>query len=305
MIRFVVKRLFLFIPVLWAIITITFFLVRMAPGGPFDEERSWAPEVLEQIRARYNLDEPLHVQYADYLGGILRGDLGPSLHDPSRSVSEWIALRFPVSLELGLYGLAFALLIGLGAGIVAAVRPNTWSDQAPMALSMAGICIPNFVLGPVLVLVFAVWAGWLPVYGWAGPAHKILPAITLGAVYAAYIARLTRAGMLEVLSEDFIRTARAKGLGPAAVVLRHGLRGGLRPVVAYLGPAAANILTGSFVVETIFEVPGLGRKFVESALDRDYTMVMGTVIFFAGLIMLFNLLVDVVQAWMDPRLRHA
>ena len=304
MIRFISRRFLEFIPVLFAIVTITFFLVRLAPGGPFDAERQPSPEVLRQLQAHYNLDAPLFRQYTDYLGSLVRGDLGPSFRKPSHSVREWILMRIPVSLELGLYGLLVALSVGLTAGLIAVLRPNSWFDHAPMSLAMVGICIPNFVLGPLLVLVFSLWLGWLPVSGWNSFAHKILPSATLGAAYAAYIARLTRGGMLEILSQDFIRTARAKGVSEAGVLLRHGLRGGIQPVVAFLGPAIAGIMTGSFVVETIFQVPGLGREFVEAAFNRDYTMILGTVLVYAVLVMVLNLVADVVHAWLDPRLRH-
>jgi len=305
MARYVVRRLLEFIPVLFAIVTLTFFLVRLAPGGPFDSDKRVSPEALKRLEAHYHLDAPLYRQYLDYLGGVIRGDLGPSFKKSSRSVREWIVLRFPTSLELGIYGLLVALGIGLAAGIIASLKPNSLLDHVPMALAMVGICIPNFVLGPLLVLVFALWLDWLPVAGWNGPADKILPAVTLGAGYAAYIARLTRGGMMEILAQDFIRTARAKGLSEAQVVLKHGLRGGIQPVAAFLGPAAAGLLTGSFVVETIFQVPGLGREFVEAAFNRDYTMIIGTVLVYAALVMLLNLVADVAHAWLDPRIRNA
>ena len=304
MVRFVLRRLLQSIPVLFIIVTLTFFLVRLAPGGPFDSERALSPEALAQLRQEYNLDAPLYQQYVEYLWDLLHGDLGPSMKKPERTVAEWIALRLPVSLELGVYALALALLIGLTAGCIAALRPNTLNDYVPMSLAMAGICIPNFVLGPLLVLVFALKLEWFPVAGWAFPADKVLPSLTLGAIYAAYVARMTRGSLLSVLAQDFIRTARARGVSEAGVVLRHALRGALQPVVAFLGPAAAGLLTGSFVVEKIFQIPGLGREFVNAAFHRDYTMVMGTVLLFAVLIMLFNLAVDAVQAWLDPRLRH-
>lgn len=304
MTRYVFRRLLEFIPVLFVIVTMTFFLVRLAPGGPFSAEKNLSETALRQIEAKYNLDAPLYEQYFDYLKGLLRGDLGPSLKRESRTVAEWILLKFPVSLELGVYGLIVALSIGLIAGLLAAMRPNSWLDYASMSFAMAGICIPNFVLGPLLVLVFAVWLGWLPVAMWETPADKILPAITLGAMYAAYIARLTRGSLLEVLSQDFIRTARAKGLRETRVLVRHALPGALQPVVAFLGPAAAGLITGSFVVENIFRVPGLGMEFIKAALNRDYTMIMGTVLVFAVLVMTFNLVVDVAQAWIDPRVRH-
>lgn len=305
MIRFILKRLATFIPVLLAIITITFCMVRIAPGGPFSEERKVPEEVLRQLEKTYNLDAPLYRQYLDYIGGVLQGDLGPSFKKPSRTVREWVVLRLPVSLELGAYALLVALCIGLPAGIIAASRPNSAQDYVPMSMAMAGICIPNFVLGPLLVLVFSLWLGWLPVTGWDTPAEKILPSLTLGAVYAAYVARLTRGGMLEVMGQDYIRTARAKGLSETAVVLKHAVRGGLLPVVAYLGPATAALLTGSFVIEKIFQIPGLGREFVEAAFNRDYTMIMGTVLVYATLVLVLNLVADVVHAWLDPRVRMA
>ena len=303
MIRFLLRRLLGMIPVLWIIVTIVFFLVRLAPGGPFDSERTVSDEVLKNLNAYYHLDEPLYKQYGRYLGALAHGDLGPSFKNASYSVNELILLGFPVSLELGAYALLIAIAVGLSTGIAASRAPNTWRDHAPMALAMAGICIPAFVLGPLLVLVFGLKLGWLPVAGWEGPASKILPSITLGAAYAAYIARLTRGGMLEVLTEDFIRTARAKGLTEGRIVLRHALRGGIQPVISFLGPAAAGLLSGSFVVETIFQTPGLGRFFVQAAFNRDYTMILGTVLFYAVLILLFNLATDIIQAWLDPRLR--
>jgi oligopeptide transport system permease protein len=301
---YILRRILGFIPVMFAIITMTFFLIRLAPGGPFDSERVLSESAKARLEAVYNLDAPLYRQYFDYLGGVVQGDLGTSYRKPSRTVTEWIALRLPVSLELGAYALCVALVLGMGAGLLAALRPNTLTDYVPMSFAMAGICIPNFVLGPLLVLVFALWLDWLPVAGWRDPVEKILPSITLGALYAAYIARLSRGSMLEALSQDYIRTARAKGLGEAAVVFKHALRGGVQPVVAFLAPATANLLTGSFVVETIFQVPGLGREFVEAAFNRDYTMIIGTVLVYAFLVMALNLVADVVQALLDPRVRQ-
>ena len=303
MTRFILRRLLGMIPVLWIIVTIVFFMMRLAPGGPFDKERTVSEEVLRSLNAYYHLDQPLYAQYFGYLRDLLHGDLGPSFKNASYSVNELIALGFPVSLELGAYALLIALVLGMAAGLAAARAPNTWRDYLPMGLAMTGICIPAFVLGPLLVLVFGLWLGWLPVAGWDAAQYKVLPAITLGAAYAAYIARLTRGGMLEVLTMDFIRTARAKGLTESRIVLRHGLRGGIQPVVSFLGPAAAGLLSGSFVVETIFQIPGLGRFFVQAAFNRDYTMILGTVLFYAALILLFNLATDVVQAWLDPRIR--
>ncbi len=305
MFKYIIRRLLETIPVLFIIVTATFFLVRLAPGGPFAAEKKLPPEVIRALEAHYNLDASLGRQYLDYLGSLMKGDLGPSFKNPSYTVNEQIAMSFPVSMELGVYALAVALVIGMSAGIVASLRPNTLQDYVPMSMAMFGICIPSFVLGPLLVLVFSLWMGWLPVAGWDSPAHKILPSITLGAAYAAYIARLSRGGMLEVMAQDFIRTARAKGLSETKVVLRHGLRGGIQPVVVFLCPATAGLLTGSFAVEKIFQVPGLGKKFIESAFNRDYTMVLGTVLFYATLLVLFNILADILVAWLDPRVRTA
>lgn len=290
---------------LWAIMTITFFLIRFAPGSPFDREKEMAPEIRERIEAHYNLNAPVIVQYKDYLAQLTTGDLGPSYKNVSYSVNELIGKSFPVSLELGFYALCVALGIGLCAGITASLRPNTAQDYVPMSLSMVGICVPNFVLGPVLLLVFGLKLGWFPVSGWEEPLDKVLPSITLGAMYAAYVARLSRGGMLEVLSNDFIRTARAKGLSETRVIFRHAFRGGITPVVAFLGPAAAGLLSGSFVVETVFQIPGLGRFFVEAAFNRDYTMILGTVMFYATLILILNLIADLMLTWLDPRLRDA
>jgi oligopeptide transport system permease protein len=306
MFKFIANRILQAIPVLLLVITATFFLVRLAPGGPFDAERTVSPHVLKSLNERYHLDDPLYKQYINYLFNLARGDFGPSYKYPGRTVTEMIQNGFPVTAELGCYALLGALLIGLLAGITAALRPNTWQDYLPMSLAMIGICLPTFVLGPLLVLVLGIWLDWLPVSGWGfTPGDKILPALTLAAAYAAYIARLSRGGMLEILAQDFIRTARAKGLHPATIALKHALRGGLAPVVSFLGPAAAGLLAGSFVVESIFQIPGLGRFYVQAAFNRDYTMVMGTTIFFSALIILFNLLADIALVWLNPRLRHA
>lgn len=304
MLKFIGSRLLQAIPVLFAVITITFFLIRFAPGGPFDDEKAVIPEVKAALEAQYRLDLPVFEQYTAYLGDLLSGDLGPSFKYPGRSVNELIASGMPATMELGLYALIIAVLIGTCAGIIAAMRPNTWQDYVPMSAAMIGICMPTLLLGPVLVLVFGIWLEWLPISGWGDtPGDKVLPSLTLGAAYAAYIARLSRGGMLEVLSQDYIRTARAKGLPERVVILKHGLRGGVIPVIAFLGPAFAGLLSGSFVVETIFQIPGMGRFFVQAAFNRDYTMILGGTCFFAGLIIVFNLLSDVAAAWLNPRLR--
>jgi oligopeptide transport system permease protein len=305
MLRFIAARLLQSIPVLFVVATMAFFMVRGVPGGPFDSERSVPPDIKRQIEAYYGLDKPLGRQYLDYMGRLLRGDLGPSYKYSTRTVNEMIAQTFPVSLQLGGLALGFALVFGIAAGVVAALRPNSRIDYFASGLSMTGICLPTFVLGPLLVLLLALQLKWFNASGWFEPADRVLPALTLGMAYGAYVARLTRGGMLEVLSQDFIRTARAKGASAARVVFRHALRGGLLPVVSFLGPAAAGILTGSFVIETIFQVPGLGRHFVTSAFNRDFTMVTGIVVFYAALIVLFNLVVDILQVWLNPKLKFA
>jgi len=303
MFRFVVRRLLQTIPVLFVIITATFFMVRFVPGGPFTSERALPPEILRNLEAHYGLDQPIWRQYTNYLGRILRGDFGPSFKYSNRTVNEIIGDKLPVSLELGGLALGVALLIGLPLGVLAAVRRNSWLDYLASSTGMLGICVPTFVLGPLLVLFFAIHLRWVNASGWYDWTDRVLPALTLGFVYAAYLMRLTRGGMLEVLNQDYIRTARAKGASETRIVLKHALRGGLLPVVSFLGPAIAGILTGSFVIETIFQIPGLGREFVNSAFNRDYTLVLGTVILYASLIVVCNLAVDVVQVWLNPKLK--
>jgi oligopeptide transport system permease protein len=304
--RFITFRILQAIPVLFLVITTTFFLIHSAPGGPFDSEKKISPEILERLNARYNLDAPVHEQYFDYLGNLLKGDLGPSFKYVNRGVNEMIATGLPITFELGMYAMIIALTIGVSAGVIASIKPNSLQDYIPMSFSMIGICLPSFLLGPLLVLIFSIWFGWLPVSGWGDSAgDKILPSITLGVAYAAYIARLTRGGMLEVLSQDYIRTARAKGLSESKIIFKHALKGGLIPVIAFLGPAFAGLLSGSFVIETIFQIPGLGRFYVQAAFNRDYTMILGTTIFFSTMIITFNLLSDVIAAWLNPRIRHS
>jgi oligopeptide transport system permease protein len=278
-------------------------MVRFVPGGPFTAEKAVTPEILRNLEKHYGLDQPLWRQYLDYLGSLARGDLGPSFKYPNRTVNEIIFDKVPVSAELGAISLAVALTLGIGLGTLAAVRRNTWIDYVASAFGMIGISIPTFVVGPLLVLGLAIHMGWFNASGWYGPADRVLPALVLGIAYAAPISRLTRGGLLEVLNQDFIRTARAKGASEFRVVTRHALRGGLLPVVSWLGPAVAGILTGSFVIETIFQIPGIGREFVNSAFNRDYTLVLGTVILYAVLIMALNLAVDIAQAWMNPKVR--
>ncbi|MBP8961993.1 MAG: ABC transporter permease subunit [Opitutaceae bacterium] len=303
MFRFIARRLLETIPVLLIIVSATFFMIRFVPGGPFTAEKAVTPEILRNLEAHYGLNQPLHHQYFDYLGKLAHGDLGPSFKYPNRTVNEIIADKLPVSLELGLLSLGIALALGLTAGIIASIWKNTWLDYTASSLAMIGICVPTFVLGPLLVLFFAIHLGRFNASGWYDWQDRVLPALTLGCVYAGYIARLTRGGMLEVLNQDYIRTARAKGASELRVIFKHALRGGLLPVVSFLGPAIAGILTGSFVIETIFQIPGLGREFVTSAFNRDYTLVLGTVLLYATLIVTLNLVVDVVQVWLNPKLK--
>jgi oligopeptide transport system permease protein len=302
---FVVKRLLQAVPVLVVVTLVTFVLVHAAPGGPFDQERKVSPDVLKHLNARYHLDEPVWQQFARYVGNLVQGDFGPSFKYPSHTVNDLIAAGFPVTFELASYAILFALLIGLTAGILASLKPNTYLDYLPMSGAMMGICLPSFVLGPLLLLVFGIWLQWFPVAGWGKiPGDKFLPSITLGASYAAYIARITRGGMLEVLSQDYIRTARAKGLSTTRIIIVHALRGGLTPTVSFLGPTIAGLLAGSFIVESIFQIPGIGRFYIQAAFNRDYTMIMGCTIFFAFLIVIFNLLADVVLLLLNPKLRQ-
>ena len=304
MLNLILRRIGIAIPVLLTVVTLTFLMVHSAPGGPFDEEKAVTPEVLAKLNEKYNLDQPLVVQYFDYLKGVVQGDFGPSFRYPGRSVTELISIGLPITFELALYSILFALAIGIFAGILGALRPNTPLDYIPMSTAMIGICVPSIILGPILTLVFGIWFEWLPVSGWGDmPGDKLLPTLTLGTAYAAYCARLTRGGMLEVLNQDFIRTARAKGLSETRVVIVHALRGGLTAVIAFLGPAMAGLLAGSFVVETIFGIPGLGRFYVEAAFNRDYTMILGSSIFFSFLIISFNLISDLVAAALNPKLR--
>lgn len=301
MIVFVTRRLLLFIPTLLVIATITFFMIRLAPGGPFMSEKAIPESVKAQLMKRYGLDQPLGVQYMRFLTHAARLDFGPSYKFPARQVREIIGEGFRVSALLGGLSLLLALLIGVPIGVLAALRQNSAVDHAVMGLALAGVSVPNFVLGPVLVLGFSLSLFLFPPALWHGPQSWVLPVVTLSTAYVAYIARLTRAGMLEVLNQDFIRTARAKGVHERNVVFKHGLRLGILPVVSYLGPAAARVIMGSIVVESIFQVPGLGRHLVNAAFNRDYTLVLGIVLFYAGFLMTLNLIVDVAYSWLDPR----
>jgi len=307
MLRYSLKRLLGAIPTLLILMTLAFFMMRAAPGGPFDTEKSLPPEIQANLDRKYHLDEPLIQQYGRYLWDLLHGDFGPSFQYKDYSVNELIATGFPVSLRLGLNAIAIALVIGVGLGTLAALRQNSATDYSVMTLAMTGISIPNFVLAPILILIFAVYLGWLPAGGWNDGAFRntILPVIGLALPQIAYISRLMRGSMIEVLRSNPIRTARAKGLPERVVILRHALKPALLPVVSFLGPATAAVITGSVVIEQIFGIPGLGRYFVQGALNRDYTLVMGVVVFYGVLIILFNFLVDLVYAMLDPKVRYS
>lgn len=306
MLRYAIRRLLSAIPTLFIIITVAFFLIRIAPGGPFDLERPLEAKVMENLRKIYHLDKPLWEQYLIYLKNVLQGDLGPSFFFRDFSVSELFAAGLPISIQLGGMALALAVLVGCTLGTLAALRQNKGVDYAVMATATAGVTIPNFVVAPVLTLIFGVGLGLLPVGGWGDGklTHKILPVITLALPQIAVVARLTRGSMIEALRSNHVRTARANGLSSFTIVVVHALRGAVLPVVSYLGPAAAALLTGSVVVETIFGIPGVGRYFVQGALNRDYTLVMGTVIIISVFVVVFNLIVDLLYAVLDPRVRY-
>ena len=306
MIQLILKRLFTYIPVLLVVVIITFLMIHAAPGGPFDAERVVSPEIIEKLNEAYNLDKPIHVQIYNYLFNAIQGDFGPSFKYPGRTVAELIMSGLPTTIELAIYSILFAIFLGVISGLVASLNPGKILDIVPMSISLLGICIPSIILGPVLVLIFGIWYEVLPVYGWGdNPGDKILPTITLGTAYAAIFARLTRGGMLEILGQDFIRTARAKGLSEIRIVIIHALRGGILPVISFLGPAIAGLLAGSFVVETIFQINGVGRFYVQAAFNRDYTMILGTSILFTFMTLTFVLISDIVASFLNPTLRDS
>ena len=306
MLGYIVRRLLGAIPTLFIIVAATFFLMRLAPGGPFDGERRLPPEIERNIKAAYNLDKPVYEQFGIYVGNILtKGDFGPSFKNKDFTVSELIMLGAPDSLKLGLLAMTLAVIIGGFLGVTAALKQNTPTDYSVMSVAMIGITIPTFVTAPFLTLILGVYLGWLPVAGYGDGAARnlILPVVVLALPQIAIISRLVRGSMIEVLRSNFIRTARAKGLTDSQVVRRHALRAGLLPLVSYLGPAIAGLVTGSLVVEQIFGLPGIGRYFVQGALNRDYTLVMGVVILYATLIIVLNLIADVMYRILDPRVR--
>lgn len=304
---FILRRILETIPVLLCVAAMTFFMCRLAPGGPFDDDKQVTAEVREQLNKQFNLDKPLYVQFYQYLVNLPKLQ---SFKYPNRTVGDIIKQKFPVSFKLGFFAITIALGIGVLFGVIASLKPNSFIDYIPSSLAMIGICLPTFVMGPILMYIFALKLKLLPATGWGGfdgdaifHADMILPSITLGLFYAAYISRLTRGGMLDILTQDYIRTAKAKGASGLRLIVKHAMRGGLLPVISFMGPAVAGLIAGSFVIETIFNIPGLGKDFVQSAFNRDYTLVLGVVMFYATLIVLLNLVVDILQVTLNPKLK--
>jgi oligopeptide transport system permease protein len=304
MLSYIIRRLLIIIPMALLVVTVTWILIRMAPGSFYSSEKKLPPAIEENIKRKYGLDKPVIQQYGILMSNIVRGDFGDSLKYEGQSVNEIIRRHFPYSATIGILAYILALIIGLAAGIVAALKQNSAFDYGSMSLAMLGLSVPNFVIGPILVLIFSLWLYWFPPARVGGASSYVLPVITLAGIYAAYIARLTRAGMLEVMRSDYIRTARAKGLSEWKVLLKHAVRGGLIPVVSFTGPALAALLAGTVVVERVFAIPGLGNIFIQSVFNRDEPLTLGIVAFLSILIMVFNLLVDVAYAYLDPRIRY-
>lgn len=306
MYKFIIKRFLEAIPTLLILITISFFMMRLAPGSPFSTERGLPPQIVEKIEAEYGLDKPMHEQYFTYLGNILQGDFGPSFKYKDYSVNELIEQALPVSATIGLLAFIFTTLVGVGIGTLAALKQNTWLDYSMMSTAMLGVIMPSFVLAPVLIYVFSIQLGWLPAGGWQGGSWEyiLLPMLSMSLLYIASFARITRGSMIETLNSNFIRTAKAKGLPFSTIVLRHALRPALLPVLSYMGPAFVGIITGSVVIETIFGLPGLGKLFVNGALNRDYSLVLGLTILIGFLTITFNAIVDILLAAIDPKIRY-
>jgi len=308
MTKFIIRRFLGIFPTLFIIISISFFLIRAAPGGPFDTEKAIPQEVLVNIEAKFHMNDPLIVQYGSYMYDILRGDLGPSFRYADHDVNYFIANSFPISIQLGSLAIILALILGISTGIISALRQNTWIDYSTMGIAIIGISIPTFVVGPILMYFLAMKLHWLPTSGWITGRHGyvtlIMPVITLSLPFYAYFARISRASIIEVLRSDYIRTARAKGLSGPVIIVKHVLKGAMLPVVSFLGPALAGILTGSVVIEKIFRIPGLGKFFVQSAFNRDYTIIMGTVIVYAVMLVVLNFIVDIVYSFLDPRIAY-
>ncbi|MDC7226344.1 MAG: oligopeptide ABC transporter permease OppB [Spirochaetales bacterium] len=306
--KFIIRRALGLIPTMLIIITVCFFLIRVAPGGPFSSEKKIPPQIMKNIEAKYHLDEPLVMQYGRYVVNVIRGDLGPSYKYKDYDVNYYIGEGLPKSLLLGTLSILLALILGMAAGMFSALRQNTWVDYTWMSFAVVGISVPTFVLGPILMFIFSINLKWLPVAGWLdeyGVAALVLPVVTLFYQYFATIARLSRASFLEAIRSDYVRTAKAKGLKTSYIMMKHVLKGASLPVVSYLGPAFSGIITGSIVVEQIFRVPGLGRHFVQSAFNRDYTMIMGTVIVYSLILVIMNFLVDVLYGYLDPRISYS
>ena len=303
MIRFILNRLAWAVPVLWLVATLTFILLHMVPGGPFDGERALPPGIKANIEAKYHLDQPIATQYFIYLKDLLRGDLGPSYKYIGRTVNDVIRDTLPVSIQLGVWAVLIAVVLGVGAGILSAARPFSWQDHLSMILATAGISVPSFVLGTLMIILFSYQLQLLPAALWEGWRHVILPAFTLALLPASYIARLTRSSMLEVIGKDFIRTARAKGMSEAQVLFKHALKNSITPVASFLGPLIAALITGSFVIEFIFSIPGMGKFFITAVTNRDYPLIMGVTLVYAVFILLANFLVDLLYSWIDPRMR--
>lgn len=305
MLRFVTKRLFDGALTLGALVVLTFFVIRLAPGGPFSKSRKLSAEVLANIQARYHLDEPIWQQFGRYVWGLLRFDFGPSTRFRDYDVGEILLSGFPYSLTIGFWAVIVASLVGVALGVAGALRRNTGTDYLAGVIGVTGIAVPIFVIGPIMQVVFALKLSWLPVGGWNdGWRSLVLPVIVLALPNIAYISRLTRTSMIETLRENYVRTARAKGIGGRNVIWHHALTGALLPVIAYLGPATAGIITGSILIETIFAVPGIGRHFVDAALNRDYPLVMGITIVYGAFLIVFNVATDLIRGWIDPRVRN-
>lgn len=305
MLGFILRRLAVAIPTLLFLIVISFLLMYAAPGGPFTQERTLPPQVLANLNAKYGLDDPLWRQIVNYVWGIVAHfDFGPSFVYPDRSVNQIIAAGFPVTLTYGAIAFVTAVLVGVGLGVAAAIRQNSWLDYLAIGISIGAQVLPNFVMAPILVLVFTLWLGWLPGGGWGGPVYWIMPVIAMATSFMASIARITRSSMLEVLGSNHIRTARAKGLPERRVIIRHALKPALLPVISYLGPAFVSMITGSVVIDIYFSTGGIGRSFVDAALNRDYAVMMGITILVGALTILFSLVVDVLYAWIDPKIRY-
>ncbi|MEJ2763208.1 oligopeptide ABC transporter permease OppB [Photobacterium sp. MCCC 1A19761] len=306
MIKFIAKRIFEAIPTLLVLITISFFLMRFAPGNPFSSDRPLPPEVMANIEAKYGLDKPVFEQYTTYLGNILHGDFGPSFKYKDFTVNELVAEALPVSAKIGFFAFIFALIMGVTVGTIAALKQNSWLDYTIMSTAMAGVVMPSFILAPVLIYIFSINLGWLPAGGWNDGSlqYMMLPMIGMSLLYVATFARITRGSMIETLNSNFIRTARAKGLSYTYIILKHALKPALLPVVSYMGPAFVGIITGSVVIETIFGLPGIGKLFVNAAFNRDYSLVLGITILIGTLTIIFNAVVDIALAYIDPKIRY-